>query len=451
MAGPRRSKRLESRSKPDQDRVTKIARVSKDQKTTGKMVQEENKKIGESAMEGPLDPGVGRPSPEDASSKDASPDRASEETAEFSLRSTELLKKMMERDAHARAKRDEYITEGLGRFQRALQWEVGLGYRQCYLFKLWCDFGGRIRGFTELGGFLDLPWDRLDEDVQQRFIGYSPCAQELFEVRLVRQFMFERWIWEIIDENFFTAKSQDIEWTSPYWEAQATMERFLREKNFQHDEEYLRYHYPTWRFTTISFYYTLKERSNRKAQYFRETRIEPGCVIKILEKALGQYFPQNPGLFLKEEISIIANVVAEFELLFDCGRQTLRLMFHDPNTKEACGFPFSARAEGFGTHVVMRSVGPEGEAECNGLPVHLVVSPMLVSYGHRYGWDYHVPVDTIPMRVCVGYLDGCEQDEVVETEEDGEGDGEEEAKIIKDKEDVTKDEDGKNIDDEDEE
>ncbi|EWG46060.1 hypothetical protein FVEG_06656 [Fusarium verticillioides 7600] len=450
MAGPRRPKRLQSCSKPDQDKVPKIARASKDQGTTDEVVQGENKKIGESAMEGPLDPGVGRPSPEDASSKDAFPNRASEGAPKFPLQGRELLKDMEQRDAHAQAERNKYRTEGLGRFQRALQWDVGLGYRQGYLFELWNYFGGHIRGFTKLGGFLDLPWDRLDEAVQQRFIGYSPCARELFEVRLVRQFMFERWIWEIIDENFFTAKSQDIEWTSPYWEAQATMERFLREKNFQHDEEFLRYQYPNWRFTTISFYYTLKERSNRKAQYFREARIEPRCVVKILKKALGQYFPENPGLF-EEEISIIANVVAEFELLFDCGRQTLRLMFHDPNTKEACGFPFSAKAEGFDTQVVMRSVGPEGEADLNGLPVQLVVSPMLVFYGNKDGWDYHVPAVAVPMRVCVGYLGGCEQDEVVETDEDGEGDGEEVAKIIKDKEGVTKDEDGKNIEDEDEE
>ncbi|KAF5243150.1 hypothetical protein FANTH_8342 [Fusarium anthophilum] len=394
-------------------------------------------------MEEPLDQGVDRPSP-----KDASPNRASEEALERQLRGRELLEEAQQRHDRALAERSKWMDDGLVKFRRAIQWDVGLGYRQGHLFRLWNYFDGRIKNFAESAGFRDLPWDRLDEAVQQRFVGYSPCAQQLFETPLVRRFMFERWIWEILDENFFTTKSQDIEWTSPYWEAQATIERFLREKNFDYDDEFLRFQYPNWRFTTINFYYTLKERSNRKAAYFRETRVEPGCVVKILKKALGQYFPENPDLFFEGQISTLANVVAEFELVFDCGRHTLRLVFHDPNTKEACRFPFSARAEGFDTQVVMESVGPETEDECNGAPVELVVSPMLVFYGEQDGWDYHVPNVAVPMKVCVGYIDGLSHDWVIETKEDGEGDGEEEVKIIKDKEGGTKDEDEKKDEDE---
>ncbi|KAF5973376.1 hypothetical protein FBULB1_8340 [Fusarium bulbicola] len=399
MAGPRRSKRLQSCSKPDQDRVTKIARVSKDQETTEKVVQGENKRIGKSAMEEPLDQGVDRPS-----SKDASPNRASEEALERQLRGRELLEEAQQRHDRALAERSKWMDDGLVKFRRAIQWDVGLGYRQGHLFRLWNYFDGRIKNFAESAGFRDLPWDRLDEAVQQRFVGYSPCAQQLFETPL--------------------------------------------RKNFDYDDEFLRFQYPNWRFTTINFYYTLKERSNRKAAYFRETRVEPGCVVKILKKALGQYFPENPDLFFEGQISTLANVVAEFELVFDCGRHTLRLVFHDPNTKEACRFPFSARAEGFDTQVVMESVGPETEDECNGAPVELVVSPVLVFYGEQDGWDYHVPNVAVPMKVCVGYIDGLSHDWVIETKEDGEGDGEEEVKIIKDKEGGTKDEDGKKDEDE---
>jgi hypothetical protein len=55
MAGLRRSKRLESCSQPDQDKVTKIAKTSKNQE---KVVPEKNKKTGGSAMVEPSDPGV---------------------------------------------------------------------------------------------------------------------------------------------------------------------------------------------------------------------------------------------------------------------------------------------------------------------------------------------------------------------------------------------------------
>ncbi|KAF5552464.1 hypothetical protein FNAPI_7053 [Fusarium napiforme] len=352
MAGPRRSKRLESCGKPDQDKVAKIARVSKDQEEA---VPEQNTKMGESAMEGPSDSGVDR----------------------FDLTLAEELKQM---------------DEGLVKFRRAIQRDVGFGYRQFALWEEWESLVATIKHFTDGAGYKDLPWVRLDDAVQQRFIGYSPCARQLFETPLVRQFMFERWIWEIIDENLFTGKSLDTEWTSPYWEAQAAMERFLREQNFRYDDEDVRFQYPNWRFTTINFYYSLKLRSDRLEVLANETRIEPRCVVKILEKALGQYFPESSDLFFQEEISRLAKVVAEFELGFDCGRQTLQLVFHDPNTKEACGFPFSARAEGLYTQALMRSVGFEDEAECNGHPVELVVSPMLVAYGHKDGWDYHVPV-----------------------------------------------------------
>ncbi|KAF5558408.1 hypothetical protein FMEXI_382 [Fusarium mexicanum] len=466
MAGPRRSKRLQSCSKPDQDKVTKIARVSKDQETTETVVQGENKKIGESAMEGPLDLGVDRPSPkntstegvsskdvstedassEDASSEDASPNHASEETLEGELRGEEWAAEA-EADL-ALAKKSKRMDDSLLKFRRAIQGDIGLGYRQYYTFKEWVFLDPLIEAIADGTGCQDLPWDRLDEAVQQRFIGYSPCAQQLFDTPLVRVFMFKRWIWEIIDENFFTGKSQDIEWTSPYGEAQATMERFLREKNFRYDDEDLRFQYPNWRFTTINFYYSLKLRGDRIGVLANEIRIEPRCVVKILKKALGLYFPENPSAFLEKEISTLAKLIVEYELILDCGRQDPRLVFHDPNTKKACGFPFSARAEGFDTQVVMESVGSEDEAKCNGVPIELVVSPMLVFYGAPGGWDYHVPAVTFPMKVCVGYIDGLSQDEVIETEEDGEGDGEEEVKIIKDKEGGTKDEDEKKDEDE---
>ncbi|KAF5562598.1 hypothetical protein FPHYL_5582 [Fusarium phyllophilum] len=446
MAGPRRSKRLESCSKPDQEKVAKIARVSNDQE---EVVPGQNTKMGESAMEGPSDSGVDRTSAKDVSPKDASPNRASEEAPEKELRGEEWLNAAMQQSDLALAENSKWMGEGLVKFRQAIQRDVGFGYRQGDLFEEWESLVSDIGHFTDGAGYKDLPWVRLDEAVQQRFIGYSPCAQQLFETPLVRQFMFERWIWEIIDKNFFTGKSRDIEWTSPYWEAQAAMERFLREKNFRYDDEDLRFQYPNWRFTTINFYYSLKLRNDRVGKFVRETRIEPRCVVKILKKALGQYFPENPNAFLERTISILADLIAEYELILDCGRHDIQLVFHDPNTNKACGFPFSARAEGFDTQVVMRPVGTHGEAENNGLPIELVVSPMLVFYGAKDGWDYHVPTVAFPMQVCIGYVDGLNQDEVIETE-DEEGEGEE-VKIIKDKEGGTKDEDEKKIEDEDEE
>ncbi|EXK95573.1 hypothetical protein FOQG_04129 [Fusarium oxysporum f. sp. raphani 54005] len=367
-------------------------------------------------------PSRGVASLDNPSPKDASPNRASEQQlGEEEAVWKEAQQKEGQASAELAKGQFKNMDEGLEDFRRALQLQVGLGYQQGYLFKIWDQLHSRIMKISEVAGFKDLPWDSLDEAAQQKFIGYSPHAQQLFETPLIRQFMFARWIWEIIDENFLSRKSQDIEWTSPYWEAQATMERILREKNFCYDEETRSFQYPNWRYTTIELYYSIEE----VGQF--EKRIEPGCVVKILEKALGQYFPENPDPFCKNMLSLLTETVVNFELKFDCGRQTLRNVFHDPKTKKAYGFPFSARVEGFHAGNVMQTAGGDDDATYDGRPVDLVVSPMLVFYGDQDGYDYHVATD-----------------EVTETE----GDGEEEVKMIKDKEGGKEDEDETKIEDE---
>ncbi|RKL46919.1 hypothetical protein BFJ72_g2658 [Fusarium proliferatum] len=382
MAGLRRSKRLESGNQPDQDKVTKIARVSKDQENavTGK-----KKKTGESAMEGPSGPGASLENapPKDVSPKDTSPNRASEQQPDEEF----LPAVSKELQARVRLPTDKIKNpfkdkeEGFTDFRRAIQTSIGLGDQQVYLYRSWKELGNKIQAVSGAARFSDRSWDSLDEAAQQRLIGYSPHAQQLFEDAFSREHIFSRWIWEVVDENFFAGKSRDIEWNSPYWEAQATMERILR-----------------------------GVRSS-------DLRIEPGCVVKILKKALDQYLPDNPGPWLKQMLSQLAETVVKFELWFDCGRETLRLVFDHPENKEPSGFPFSPRAKGSNARKVMERV--DGfDAMYEGQLVNLVVSPILMVYGTPDGYDYEV------RRM-------------------GRGDGEEEAKIIKDKEGGTKYEDEK--------
>ncbi|PCD30526.1 hypothetical protein AU210_010207 [Fusarium oxysporum f. sp. radicis-cucumerinum] len=363
MAGLRRSKRLESCNQPGQDKVTKITRTSKDQE---QMVPGKNEKTGRSLMEGPSDPGIGR----------ASLDNPSPNASEQQLGKEEAVwKEAQQKEGQASAKlaRGQFknLDDGLEDFRRLVQSHVGLGYQQGFLFKMWDKLHSHIMKISEVAGFKDLPWDSLDEAAQQKFIGYSPHAQQLFETPLIQ-------------------------------------------RNFCHDEERRSVQYPNWRYTAIDFYYSLEE----VGQF--EKRIEPGCVVKIVEKAVGQYFPENPGPFFTKMLSLLAETVVSFELKFDCGRQTLRNVFHDPKTKEAYGFPFSATVEGFHAGNVMQLVCGDDDATYDGRPVDLVVSPMLVFYGDLYGYDYHVATVAFPMRVCVGYRDGFDQDEVTETEGDGE-------------------------------
>lgn len=92
----------------------------------------------------------------------------------------------------------------------------------------WPRLCGAISGLVDVPSLWDVPWDSLDEALQEKFLSYTPNAEELFQVPRLAGHVFQRWVWEIVDENFFSKKSKDIVWTSPYWEAQATLELYLK-------------------------------------------------------------------------------------------------------------------------------------------------------------------------------------------------------------------------------
>lgn len=91
----------------------------------------------------------------------------------------------------------------------------------------WPTLRGAVRSLMCVPSLWHVEWDSLDADLQEKFLSYSPNVKELFGVYLGAQFVFTRWVWEIVDENFFSKKSKDIIWSSPYWEAQAAMESYL--------------------------------------------------------------------------------------------------------------------------------------------------------------------------------------------------------------------------------
>lgn len=170
--------------------------------------------------------------PKDASPKDTSLNRASEQQPDEEF----LPAVSKELQARVRLPTDKIKNpfkdkeEGFADFRRAIQTSIGLDDQQVYLYRKWKELGNQIQAVSGAAGFSDRSWDSLDEAAQQRFIGYSPHAKQLFEDAFSREHIFSRWIWEVVDENYFAGKSRDIEWNSPYWEAQATMERILRGK-----------------------------------------------------------------------------------------------------------------------------------------------------------------------------------------------------------------------------
>ncbi|TVY63989.1 hypothetical protein Focb16_v014462 [Fusarium oxysporum f. sp. cubense] len=169
-----------------------------------------------------------------------------------------------------RARSKEYIHERLA-----------LDRQDWYVKECWKGLRGSIGSLVNVPSLWDVPWDSLDEALQQKFISYAPNAEDLFGAFNMTWRIFQRWVWEIIDENFFSDKSKDIFWASPYWEAQATIERYLRDHNFPYDDERASHKFPHWRHTTMEFYMSLKD----SLQNLR--RIDPTCVVPIIAKALG--------------------------------------------------------------------------------------------------------------------------------------------------------------------
>jgi hypothetical protein len=116
----------------------------------------------------------------------------------------------------------------IDRSKEYLHSALALERKNDYVEEFWKDLRGSIESLVNVPSLWDVPWDSLDEALQQKFMSYAPNAEDLFGVPQMTWHIFQRWVWEIIDENFFSKKSKDIVWASPYWEAQAAMERYLQ-------------------------------------------------------------------------------------------------------------------------------------------------------------------------------------------------------------------------------
>ncbi|KAH7243673.1 uncharacterized protein BKA55DRAFT_575282 [Fusarium redolens] len=280
---------------------------------------------------------------------------------------------------------------------------LALERKNGYIEEFWKELRGSIESLVNVPSLWDVPWDSLDEALQQKFMSYAPSAEDLFGVPNMNMTwrIFQRWVWEVIDENFFSKKSKDIIWASPYWEAQAAIERYLQEHNFSYDDEIASHMFPHWRYTTMQFYMSLKD-SPRKCQ-----RIDPTCVVPIIAKALGRYFPEEherdpANRAYSPTLQHLANDVVTMEFYFDANLAVFSHVFHHPITQQTCGFPYSPELEGIQGQAMKAEYGDDSD---KGRLVDFVSEPMLQKRGHDYGYDYHVKTAVYPMTVCVAWLE----------------------------------------------
>ncbi|KAF4493469.1 hypothetical protein FAGAP_10425 [Fusarium agapanthi] len=306
------------------------------------------------------------------------------------VRRAELGKQWEKKRDEEVKERSRKITESKDYLDRML----ALERHACEAVRHWNELSGTIESLVHQMDLRGITWDNFDEAVQQKFISFAPNVEELFDVYGMPPCVFQRWVWEIIDENFFSNKGKDIIWTSPYWETQAAMERYLQEHNFPYDNGIASYKYPHWRHATMEFYMALED-SPKKPR-----RIDPTCVVPILSKALGRYFPKKRDGTLPVVLKHLEDELVATEFLFDSNLTFFSIVFQHPTTHQTCGFPYEPELDGIEGQAMDEIEDDSGEEKL----VDFVAEPMLQCRGHDDGYDYHVKTAESPMKVCVDWL-----------------------------------------------
>lgn len=153
----------------------------------------------------------------------------------------------------------------------------------------------------------------------------------------------------------------------------------------------------------MDLYMSLKD-SSRRWQ-----RIDQKCVLPIIAKALGKYFPKEHSTETdpnsKRFSAIVAGVIEDIVLLefyFSANFTFFSRVFHHPITQQTGGFPYSHELEGIKGQAMK---GLYADDDYLGRTVDFVFEPMLVQHGHYYGFDYDVKKAVFPMKCCVAWLE----------------------------------------------
>jgi hypothetical protein len=171
-------------------------------------------------------------------------------------------------------------------------------------------------------------------------------------------------------------------------------------------------------------------------------RIDPTCVIPIIAKALGRYFPEEherdpTSKAYSPTLQNLVNDVVTMEFYFAANLTVFSHVFHHPITQQTCSFPYSPELEGIeGQAMKVNYV----DDSYNGRLVDFVYQPMLLQRGHHYGYDYNVKTAMYPMTVCVAWLEDWHNPPDTPQKEGEEENGDETDETDEDDEEYDKDE-----------
>ncbi|KAI3316701.1 hypothetical protein HD806DRAFT_552086 [Xylariaceae sp. AK1471] len=286
-------------------------------------------------------------------------------------------------------------------------------------------------------GFKPTPWDKLKPDDQSKLNRWTPDARLLIESERGYQFIFQAWIWHILDDEVFSAdpttKWQD---QGDGFEAVRLLSQFidciLRPKDADDDNNETRLSmkdHPMWhraeynKWRSVSAELALKKSPGRLS-------IDKHYVMKRVDSNLGYLMKsfEGGGNVLRN----IGLMAADYDTAMLITRLKPMLVWTDPlkqNEQTASyGFPFITKddpererlgaADGNGKWQQIRMVAKacaadsidivELQATSEGKPVQLVISPGVVTRGcermtnHKLeGCDWHMIYWRYYMQVLV--------------------------------------------------
>ncbi|KAI0414700.1 hypothetical protein F5X98DRAFT_365626 [Xylaria grammica] len=256
--------------------------------------------------------------------------------------------------------------------------------------------------------FKPTPWDKLKRDDQSKLNRWTPDARLLIESKTGYKFIFEAWIWHIIDDDVFLADPR-TKWQDQGdgFEAVRLLSQFidciLKPKYADDDNNEMRSSmkdHPLWhraeynKWRSVSAELALKKTPGGRT-------IDPGYVIQRIDSNLG-YLAQSP---LVGGLRSIGSLAAGYDTAMLICRVKPMLVWTDPLKQDEqtafYGFPFTTKddpkRERLGTHddfgvwqesrmVAKKPLSNSDDTDAlqaasEGKPVQLVITPGVVTRG----------------------------------------------------------------------
>ncbi|KAH6989704.1 hypothetical protein BKA56DRAFT_728128 [Ilyonectria sp. MPI-CAGE-AT-0026] len=270
--------------------------------------------------------------------------------------------------------------------EEAERWQGGDSHRDLfgkpvYLYQPFENFkytvDGDVLTFTRECLPLDLSWEDLDTETQNRLKEWAPDAEQyvadLSTTGGLLQ-LLSAWVWRILFYNLFSADCDD-KWAGEAWAAFGKMLRGFQGRIRNADDSFT-WTFHTWRYHSVRMLHALHGAHTEPARLDAIFRKELDPLIKIMKMRRNPDY--HAGRFGKYLGTMIENAI-KLDLRVLSHKARICFEMRDPETLKVTGFPYK-----YDKNVMECYDEPE-----DGTIVGLVMRPGLRLYG-RVGARMHL-------------------------------------------------------------